>query len=92
MVAAVTEFPLNGDGGPLKVKQGPVCGLLLFTAVPPCLDCRTVNLVSGFILLIAGHAPALSYTAQFMNQYLWNLEPMHQLRLALLLRYLSAAC
>lgn len=34
----------------------------------------------------------LSKTAQFMRQHLWNLEPLHQLKLDLLLRYLSAAC
>lgn len=27
-----------------------------------------------------------------MKQDLWNLEPLHQLRLDLLLRYLSAVC
>lgn len=73
-------------------NAGPVCGLLHFTAVPPCFHSLTVNPVSGFIPLIARHAPALSKTAQFMSQHLWNLDPLHQLRLDLLLRYLSGAC
>lgn len=75
-----------------NTQAGSVCGLLHFTAVPPRLHSSTVDRLSGFILLIASHAPALSNTALFMNQPLWNLEPLHQLRLNLLLRYLSAAC
>lgn len=75
-----------------NTQAGSVCGLLHFTAVPPCLHSSTVDQLSGFILLLASRAPALSNTAQFMNQHLWNLEPLHQLMLDLLLRYLSAAC
>lgn len=79
-------------GAERNTQAGSLCGLLHFTAVPPCLHSLIVNPVSGFILLIASQAPALSMTAQFMSRHLWNLEPLHQLRLDLLLRYLSAAC
>ena len=51
-----------------------------------------VSPLGGFITPTASHPPSLSETAHCMSQHLWNLEPLHQCRLDLQLRYLSAAC
>lgn len=77
-------------GNERNTPAGSVCGFLHFTASLSALSDRQPIL--RFYTSIACHAPAPFKTTQFMSQHLWNLEPLHQCSLDLLLRYLSAAC